>query len=85
MKAFLLLSISLLLVACTYGGSVKTSDITYAAVPQQHVAILFAPPNQPYQQIGIVSARGAHLASDARVITDLTHTRSKWILRSNSV
>src|ERR1700729_4065998 len=69
-KSFALMS-CLALVGCTYGGSVKTGDVTYAAVPQEHVTILFKAPDRPYKEIGMVSARGAHLASDARVYAKL--------------
>jgi hypothetical protein len=71
MKFSLFAASALLLVGCTYGGSVKTGDITYAPVPQEHVAILFVPPDRPYKEIGMVSARGAHLAADARVYAKL--------------
>ncbi len=39
-------------------------DKRYPKVPIQHVVILFEPPQQPYEQIGIVSSLGGAFASE---------------------
>ena len=39
-------------------------DKHYPKVPIEHVVILFAPPQQPYEQIGLVSSLGGLFASD---------------------
>jgi hypothetical protein len=45
-----------LLVGCSVGYKMPTGPDRYAAVPAEQVEILFAPPNRPYKQIGLVSA-----------------------------
>lgn len=53
------------LVGCsTWGTRVPMGDKHYPKVPIEHVVILFAPPPQPYDQIGLVSSLGGVFASD---------------------
>ncbi len=61
----------LLLAGCTYGSKVALNGETYAVVPVEHVAILLEPPDRRYIVIGMVSSKGAHLASDEAVYAKL--------------
>ncbi len=71
--AFLaLLGLSLLaLVGCTYGSKVKIGGDSYAPVTQDKVQILLTAPTQPSHVIGMVTARGAKLASTEQVYAKL--------------
>jgi hypothetical protein len=71
MKTILCLIAALSLAACTYGSKVALNGESYAAVPVNHVAVLMEPPHRPYKVIGMVSAKGAHLASDGAVYAKL--------------
>ena len=76
-----------LLVGCSVGYKMPTGSDRYAAVPAGQVEILFAPPNRPYKQIGLVSAEtyypttamyaklqkaAADLGADAVIVTSST-------------
>lgn len=61
----------LALAGCTYGSGVALNGEHYRPVPEEHVAVLLEAPKMPYKVIGIVKAKGAHLASDASVYRKL--------------
>jgi hypothetical protein len=61
----------LLMSGCTYGSKVALNGESYPSVPVEHVAVLLVPPDRPYKVIGIVSSKGAHLASDQAVYAKL--------------
>lgn len=68
---FLLFTSCLLLSGCTYGSKVALSGESYAPVPVSRVEVLLQPPSRPYKVIGMVSSKGAHLASDEAVYDKL--------------
>jgi hypothetical protein len=61
----------LLLAGCTYGSKVALNGESYAPVPVEHVAVLMQPPDRAYKVIGMVTSKGAHLASDEAVYNKL--------------
>lgn len=71
MKFFASLVAVTILAGCTYGTKIKVGGQSYAPVPISHVQVLTGPPPTPFTVIGIVSAKGAHLASDSSVYRKL--------------
>jgi hypothetical protein len=70
-KLVLLFGTALLLAGCTYGSKVALNGEHYDPVPVDHVAVLMQPPDRPYKVIGMVTSKGAHLASDEAVYNKL--------------
>jgi hypothetical protein len=71
--AALACTIALSLTACSteWGYKTPTGPERFAAVPAERVEILFAPPNRPFKQIGIVSALGGAFSSDVAMYSKL--------------
>lgn len=69
----LIVGLTLFLCGCTRGYKIPIGDQTYAAVPEQAVAILLVPPKNEssFKIIGLVKAKGAHFAADDAVYSKL--------------
>jgi len=65
-KLLLPLAVAVSLSGCTtWGAKAPTGDHRYAAVPPDHVQLLFHEPTRPYVQVGIVSSLGGWYTPDA--------------------
>jgi hypothetical protein len=63
--------VSLFLAGCEWGYKMPTGSERFAAVSPERVDILFAAPNRPFKQIGILSAMGSTSSSDVAMYTKL--------------
>jgi len=73
----LFLVFAIFLTGCATGSRVVTGPNRYPRVPTEDVQILFTPPSQPFFEIGIATAQGAQLATDATVFEEVRSQAAK--------